>query len=32
MLTPTGKRLAAVRHRFMEAFFKRFIMEYEGKG
>jgi uncharacterized protein len=32
MLTPTGKRLAVVRHRFMEAFFKRFIMEYEGKG
>jgi uncharacterized protein len=32
MLTPTGRKLARARHRFMEAFFKRFMLEYEGKG
>jgi uncharacterized protein len=31
VLTATGKRLAAERHRFMEAFFQRFIAEYEGE-
>jgi len=31
MLTTEGKHLAAGRHRFMEAFFQRFINEYEGK-
>jgi len=32
MLTETGKKLAGERHRFMEAFFERFLTEYEGKG
>ena len=32
MLTDEGKKLAEERHRFMEAFFKRFLTEYEGKG
>lgn len=31
MLTAEGKRLAEGRHRFMEAFFQRFLDEYEGK-
>lgn len=31
VLTATGKRLAAERHAFMEAFFQRFIAEYEGE-
>jgi len=31
MLTAEGKRLAADRHRFMAAFFQRFLNEYEGK-
>ncbi len=30
MLTATGRRLAAGRHAFMKAFFKRFLLEYEG--
>jgi len=30
MLTETGRRLAAGRHAFMKAFFKRFLLEYEG--
>ena len=30
MLTPTGKQWADDRHAFMEAFFKRFVSEYEG--
>jgi uncharacterized protein len=32
MLTETGRKLAGERHRFMEAFFERFLTEYEGKG
>lgn len=32
MMTREGKRLARGRHDFMEAFFNRFLMEYEGKG
>jgi uncharacterized protein len=31
ILTGEGKRMAEDRHRFMEAFFQRFIEEYEGK-
>ena len=31
ILTHTGRRLAAERHAFMEAFFERFIAEYEGE-
>jgi uncharacterized protein len=31
MLTGEGKRMARDRHAFMEAFFKRFHQEYEGK-
>jgi uncharacterized protein len=31
ILTIEGRRLAAERHAFMEAFFKRFLEEYEGK-
>jgi uncharacterized protein len=31
MLTDSGRRLAAERHRFMEAFFARFLEELEGK-
>lgn len=31
VLTPTGRRLAAERHAFMEAFFLRFLAEHEGK-
>jgi len=31
VLTATGKRLAQERHGFMEAFFQRFIAEYEGE-
>lgn len=30
MLTESGRRLAAGRHAFMKAFFKRFLLEYEG--
>lgn len=30
MLTGEGRRMAQGRHRFMEAFFKRFLEEYEG--
>jgi uncharacterized protein len=32
MLTGAGRRLAEERHRFMEAFYERFLLEYEGKG
>lgn len=31
MLTETGKKMAAARHRFMEAFFEQFLAEYSGK-
>ncbi len=31
MLTDSGRRLAAGRHAFMKAFFKRFLMEYRGE-
>jgi uncharacterized protein len=31
ILTAEGRRLADERHRFMEAFFERFLEEYEGK-
>jgi uncharacterized protein len=31
ILTAEGRRLAAERHAFMEAFFSRFLEEYEGK-
>ena len=31
ILTPTGRRLAEERHRFMAAFFDRFLEEYEGE-
>lgn len=31
ILTPTGRRLAEERHRFMAAFFERFLEEYEGE-
>ena len=31
MLTPTGRRLAKERHRFMAGFFDRFLEEYEGE-
>lgn len=31
MLTASGRRLAAERHRFMEAFFARFLEELEGR-
>jgi uncharacterized protein len=31
ILTREGQRMAEERHRFMEAFFQRFIEEYEGK-
>jgi uncharacterized protein len=31
MMTKEGKRIAAERHVFMEAFFKRFLDEYEGR-
>ena len=31
MLTVEGRRLAEARHAFMEAFFNRFIEEYQGK-
>jgi len=31
MMTDAGRRIAQGRHDFMEAFFKRFIEEYEGK-
>ena len=31
MMTPEGKRLADERHRFMTAFFNRFLQEYEGE-
>lgn len=30
MLTPEGRRMAAQRHAFMEAFFRRFTDEYKG--
>jgi uncharacterized protein len=30
MLTAEGRRVADQRHRFMEAFFERFLQEYEG--
>jgi HD superfamily phosphodiesterase len=30
ILTAEGRRLAAERHAFMEAFFKRFLEEYDG--
>jgi uncharacterized protein len=30
MLTREGRRMAEERHRFMEAFFERFVSEYEG--
>ena len=30
MLTGEGRRMAEQRHRFMEAFFERFVLEYEG--
>ena len=30
IITPTGRRLAEERHRFMVSFFHRFIEEYEG--
>ncbi len=32
MLTGAGRRLAEERHRFMETFFERFLLEYEGRG
>ncbi|MFY9941950.1 MAG: HD domain-containing protein [Desulfobacterales bacterium] len=32
MLTTAGRDLADQRHRFMEAFFDRFLLEYEGRG
>ncbi|MCG6906770.1 MAG: HD domain-containing protein [Desulfobacteraceae bacterium] len=32
MLTAAGRQLAEERHRFMEAFFDRFLLEYEGRG
>ncbi len=32
MLTTAGRQLAEERHRFMEAFFDRFVLEYEGRG
>lgn len=31
MLTPTGRAMAAARHRFMEQFFTRFLAECEGE-
>ncbi|GAB6904839.1 Metal dependent phosphohydrolase (modular protein) [Desulfosarcina cetonica] len=31
ILTPTGRRLADARHRFMTHFFDRFLEEYEGE-
>ena len=31
ILTAEGRRLADERHRFMEAFFERFLEEYDGK-
>ena len=31
MLTAEGKRLAEERHRFMKAFFERFVSEYDGR-
>ena len=31
ILTPTGRRLAEERHRFMARFFDRFLEEYEGE-
>jgi uncharacterized protein len=31
MLTAEGARLAAERHAFMEEFFRRFLLEYEGR-
>ena len=31
IMTDEGKRIAAGRHRFMEAFFDRFLREYDGK-
>jgi uncharacterized protein len=31
ILTDEGRRLAAERHRFMDAFFNRFLEEYDGK-
>lgn len=31
MLTPTGKKMAEARHRFMESFFKQFLAEYDGR-
>ena len=30
ILTPEGRRIAAERHNFMEAFFSRFLEEYDG--
>ncbi len=32
MVTATGRQLAEARHRFMEAYFERFLQEYDGKG
>lgn len=32
MLTATGRELADNRHQFMEEFFQRFLLEYDGKG
>ena len=32
MLTRAGQHLAEERHRFMAAFFERFLLEYEGRG
>ena len=32
MLTSAGRQLAEERHRFMEVFFNRFLLEYEGRG
>ncbi|MBL0731357.1 MAG: phosphohydrolase, partial [Desulfosarcina sp.] len=31
MLTREGKRIAIDRHRFMEKFFERFLIEYKGE-
>ena len=31
ILTAEGRRLADERHAFMEAFFQRFLEEYDGK-
>jgi uncharacterized protein len=32
MLTATGRELAEYRHQFMQEFFQRFLLEYDGKG